>query len=174
MCDNLCVVTRRKNTEPGVAGRISREEYKTRSKSVDASVYFQDGDKSSSYFDDLSSTISRSRPSSVKYSVSHEENPYRKYSGSTYNAASSSFASEGKYSAHSTSRAASQEAPRSRASSVVRDSEPPRRRKSSVWGEAPEVGVVTSASRASSVVPDLEDAEAEVVETMTKRPVRNR
>ena len=172
MCDYLYVVTRRKNTEPGGAGRISREEYKTRSKSVDASVYFQDADKSSSNFDDFSSNISRSRPNSVKYSVSHEENPYRKYLGSTYNAASSSFASEGKYSAHS--RAASQEAPRSRASSVCRDSEPQRRRKSSVWGEAPEVGVVTSASRASSVLPDLEDAEAELVETTTKRPVRNR
>ena len=153
---------------------------------MDASVYFQDADNSSSYFDDFSSNISRSRPNSVKHSVSHEKNQYRKYSGSTYNAASSSFTSEGKYSAHS--RAAShQEASRSRASSVIRDrspsvirdSEPPRRRKSSVWGEAPEVGPVTSVSRASSVVPDLEDAEAdagetEVMETTTKKPVRNR
>ena len=144
---------------------------------MDASVYFQDVDNSSSYFDDFSSNISRSRPNSVKHSVSHEKNQYRKYSGSTYNAASSSFTSEAKYSAHS--RAASQEASRSRASSVIRDSEPPRRRKSSVWGEAPEVGPMTSLSRASSVVPDLEDAEAEpveteVVETTTKKPVRNR
>ena len=152
---------------------------------MDASVYFQDADNSSSYFDDFSSNISRSRPNSVKHSVSHEKNQYRKYSGSTYNSVSSSFTSEAKYSAHS--RAASQEASRSRASSVIRDrapsvirdSEPPRRRKSSVWGEAPEVGPVTSVSRASSVVPDLEDAEAEageteVVETATKKPVRNR
>ena len=141
---------------------------------MDASVYFQD---SSSYFDGCSSNISRSRPSSVKYSVSHEDQ-YRKYAGSSNNATSSSFASERKYSAYS--RSASQEASHSRASSVIRDSEPQRSRKSSVWGEAPEVGPVTSLSRASSVVPDLDDAElvgaadTEVVETMTKKPVRNR
>ena len=143
---------------------------------MDASVYFQD---SSSYFDGCSSNISRTRPSSVKYSVSHEEDQYRKYSGSSNNANSSSSASERKYSAYS--RSASQEASRSRASSVIRDSEPPRSRKSSVWGEAPDVGPVTSLSRASSVAPDLDDAEligeaaeTEVVETMTKKPVRNR
>ena len=146
---------------------------------MDASVYFQDADNSSSYFDDFSSNISRSRPNSVKHSVSHEKNQYRKYSGSTYNAVSSSFTSEGKYSAQEASRSRASSVIRDRASSVIRDSEPLRRRKSSVWGEAPEVGPVTSVSRASSVVPDLEDAEAEageteVVETATKKPVRNR
>ena len=140
---------------------------------MDASVYFQDN---SSYLNGCSSNISRSRPSSVKYSVSHQEDQSRIYSGSSNNA-TSSFASERKYSAYS--RSASQEASRSRASSVIRDSEPPRRRKSSVWGEAPEVGQVISLSRASSVVPDLDDAElieaeTELVETMTKKPVRNR
>ena len=75
---------RRKNTEPINEGRLSREEYKTRSKSVDASVYFEDADNSPSYFNDFTSNISRSRTGSVKYSASPatKDNPYRRLSGS--------------------------------------------------------------------------------------------
>ena len=75
---------------------------------------------------------------------------------------------------HPADRLSSQEASRSRAASVARDSGA-RRRKSSVWGEVPEVcedpGSAAPVSRASSA--DPEETEEEV-EALNKKPVRNR
>ena len=131
---------------------------------MDASLYFPTEDETS--FDNVQH-ISRSRPNSLKIYGSYVHTPR----ASKEESSSRKYSSASRY-----DRALSQEAPDSSS----------RRRKASIYCEDPpevlssssareeSVSRQASFSRASSVLPDLETQDDDVVDVVTKLPVRNR